>query len=218
MRVASKSHHLVFTNQLQIGAEVPTAWTLPYELTLEIALMLARPHIGKSRFDLSPALHKFRLVCSSFGTIGMQAIAIIASGPGKTPYTTLRLPPKKLPFRKLVKTFLANDGALAKLITTLCITLVPSDVNGPFNTAMRPFKIMGRYDFEFEERQSPQTMLIDDHWDFFVASFSNISRLEINTPYLPGGLDYDFEAAWALVRSFTHSVNIKSATLDNHGL
>ena len=131
----------------QASAHFSKAWPLPYELTLEIALILARPYIGKTQFGSPPALHKFRLVCKVFGRVGKQAITVITGDPAKCPYTTICLPPKKLSFKKLVKMFSADGGTLSKLITTVCITLVPSNVSvnvsGPFNSVLRTIKDTG---------------------------------------------------------------------------
>jgi len=189
---------------------------------MEIALILARPYLGQSRFGIppasyqyrhldSPALHRFRLVCKTFASIGKQAIILTSTGPSGSPYAILHLPPKRrFHYQKLAKMFEADGGALAKLITTVCINLVPSGVSGSINDLRDVFQ-NSRVD------ELPKDIYVDNHWTSFLTNFPNISHLKIDTTFIiGGGLEWDFEAAWELVRSVTSSSNISSATLKNY--
>jgi len=190
-----------------------TAWPLPYELTLEIALILAHWHVDELFFKTTPSLHKFRLACKTFGTIGKQAVTIFADTRPLSGYSTLCLPPRKLPMKHLVEMFAADGGTLAKLIRTISIVLMPSDFSGPTNNDREALKIPTLDD---QERYSPKTICIDNGWSSFLTSFPNIIHLHVDTIVLPGrGRTYNFESAWALVRSVTHSVDVKWLTLEN---
>jgi len=128
-----------------------------------------------------------------------------------SPYKTLSLPPKKQNFERIIKMFDADEGALAKLVTAVSISLAPSEVSGPLKCVQSVF---GRWE---NHQEFAKTIYIDDRWRAFLATFLNISHIEIDTPFLLGkGLVYDFEASWALVRSVIDSCSISSATLDNH--
>ena len=111
---------------------------MPYELTLEIALMLGYPAVGKSNFEPWPALHKFRLVCRTFGSVGKQAIILIATDPATSPYKTLSVPPDR-GYNRIIRMINADKGALAKLVTAVSVLLVPTDVSGPFNRVQGVF-------------------------------------------------------------------------------
>ena len=69
-------------------------------------------------------LHTFRRVCKTFSIIGKSVWAKLAKH--DSAYTTLRLPPRSHDILDLADVFLADGGALGKLVKTIRLTVYPS--------------------------------------------------------------------------------------------
>jgi len=96
---------------------------LPLEITLVIALELAKPQMSDG---ISLDLHTFRLVCKAFSLIGKKAWTILARDHKWSGYTTLCLPPRKNTLVDLAQIFLADEGGLGKLVTNIKLAVMPS--------------------------------------------------------------------------------------------
>ena len=69
-------------------------------------------------------LHTFRRVCKTFSIIGKSVWANLAKH--DSAYTTLPLPPRSHDILDLADVFLADGGALGKLVKTIRLTVYPS--------------------------------------------------------------------------------------------